>query len=78
MIPIPAALGSHEAIQTLAFSALNLDANATAFTMIVRGAEIIVSLFGVIILFSFGVGFAKKILFKDNIEKVADNGFSKK
>jgi glycosyltransferase AglD len=73
MIPIPAALGSHEAIQTLAFSEFGLGAaNATAFTMIVRGAEMIISLVGVVVLFRFGVEFVKKLLFKDKIEKVAD------
>jgi uncharacterized protein (TIRG00374 family) len=73
MIPIPAALGSHEAIQALAFSQLGLGAgNATAYTMIVRGAETIISLAGVIVLFRFGIEIVKKLLFKDKMEKVAD------
>jgi uncharacterized protein (TIRG00374 family) len=73
MIPIPAALGSHEAIQTLVFSEFGLGASGgTAYTMIVRGAEITVSFVGIVILFKFGVEFVRKLLFRDNIEKVAD------
>ncbi len=73
MIPIPAALGSHEAIQTLAFSELGLGrSNATAFTMIVRGAEIIFSLSGVAILFKLGVDFVKNLLFRES-GKIADD-----
>ena len=65
MIPIPTALGSHEAIQIFAFNSLGLGAStATAFTMIIRGAEVIVALFGVIILFRFGIILLKNILFK--------------
>lgn len=72
MIPIPTALGSHEAIQTFAFNSLSLGAStATAFTMIIRGAELIVSLFGVVILFRLGVILVKNTLFK----KI--NGFNK-
>jgi uncharacterized protein (TIRG00374 family) len=66
MIPIPASLGSHEAIQTLAFSELGLGrSNATAFTMIVRGAETILSLAGMTILFKLGIDFVKNLLFKE-------------
>jgi glycosyltransferase 2 family protein len=73
MIPIPAALGSHEAIQTLVFSELGLGkSNATAFTMIIRAAEMIFSLAGVVILFKLGVESVKKLLFKDP-EKIADD-----
>ncbi len=73
MIPIPAALGSHEAIQTLAFSELGLGrSNATAFTMIVRAAEIIFSLGGVAILFKLGVDFLKNLLFREP-SQIADD-----
>ena len=76
MIPIPTALGSHEAIQTFAFGALGLGASAaTAFTMIIRGAELIISLFGIIILFRLGVILIKNILFK-KINKLAENNES--
>ena len=73
MIPIPTALGSHEAIQTFAFGALGLGVStATAFTMIIRGAELILSLFGIVILFRLGIILIKNILFK-KIDKLAEN-----
>ncbi len=63
MIPIPTALGSHEVIQTFAFNSLGLGlGTATAFTMIIRGAELIVASAGVIILFRLGVDLTKKHL----------------
>jgi uncharacterized protein (TIRG00374 family) len=72
MIPIPTALGSHELVQTFAFNSLDLGAaNATAFTMIIRGAELIVALVGVAILFRFGVFLIKNIF----VEKI--NGLTK-
>lgn len=72
IIPIPAALGSHEAIQTFAFNSLALGAStAAAFTMIIRGAELLIALVGVIILFRLGVIFLKESLFK-NIEKLTN------
>lgn len=73
MIPIPTALGSHEAIQTLAFSELGLGrSNAAAFAMIIRGSELIFSLGGVAILFKLGVEFVKNLLFKEP-GKIADD-----
>ncbi len=69
MIPIPTALGSHEAIQTFAFNSLGLGAStATAFTMIIRGAELMVALAGLIILFRLGI-----ILIKNTFLKKIDN-----
>ena len=63
MIPIPAVLGSHEAIQVFAFKSLGLGApSATAFTMIVRGADLLMALAGVVILFQLGVNLLKKYL----------------
>lgn len=65
MIPIPTALGSHEAIQTFAFSSLGLGAStATAFTMIIRGAELMAALAGVVILFRLGILLVKNNLFR--------------
>jgi uncharacterized protein (TIRG00374 family) len=65
MIPIPADLGSHEAIQAFAFSSLGLNAGTgTAFALITRGAELIVSLIGIIILFRLGLEMIKNTLFK--------------
>jgi uncharacterized protein (TIRG00374 family) len=76
MIPIPASLGSHEAIQTYAFGALGVGtAAATGFAMIIRTAELIVALFGLVVLFRFGVSLIKNIFFKklDSLVKNGDN-----
>lgn len=65
IIPIPASLGSHEAIQVFAFKSLGLGVStATAFTMIIRGAELIIALVGLAILFRLGF-----VLLKDNFSK---------
>lgn len=65
MIPIPADLGSHEAIQAFAFNSLGLGAGkGTAFALIIRGAELILSLLGIIILFRLGVELLKNALFR--------------
>lgn len=66
MIPIPTALGSHEAIQTFAFNSLGLGLpTAAAFTMIIRGAELLVALIGGIILFRLGTSLLKNTLLKN-------------
>lgn len=66
MIPIPTALGTHEAIQTFAFTSFSLGAStATAFTMIIRGAELIVALIGVIILYRLGIGLIRNTFLKN-------------
>jgi len=65
MIPIPAALGTHEAIQIFAFNSLGLGiSTATAFTMIIRGAELIIALVGVVILLRLGIELLRSALFK--------------
>jgi len=66
--PIPAALGSHEAVQVFAFNSLGLGSSAaTAFTLIIRGAEAILALVGLVILFQLGF-----FLFKNNLLKKAE------
>jgi uncharacterized protein (TIRG00374 family) len=71
MIPIPTALGSHEALQMFAFGSLGLGVSiATAFTMIIRGAELILALLGIVILFRLGIILIKDMLFK-KIDKIA-------
>jgi uncharacterized protein (TIRG00374 family) len=63
MIPIPAQLGSHEAIQTFVFEGLGLEASkGVAFAMITKGAELILVIFGMIIFFALGVKLSKKNL----------------
>lgn len=60
IIPIPAALGSHEALQIFAFNSLGLKiSTATAFTMIIRGADAIMALIGGFFLFQLGIGLLK-------------------
>lgn len=55
MIPIPTSLGSHEAVQFYAFTSLGMTASmATAFTMIIRAAEIVVSSVGLVFLIKTG------------------------
>lgn len=73
LIPIPAALGSHEIIQTFSFSALGLGTGAApAFTMIQRGAELILALVGLIIFIPLGLGLLQIILFK-RLETLVNN-----
>lgn len=65
MIPIPTALGSHDAIQAFAFNALGLGANTgTVFAIIIRGAELIFALAGLLLLFRLGVSILGMNLFK--------------
>ncbi len=65
MIPIPTALGSHEAIQAFAFNALGLGfSTATAFTIIIRAAELLFALAGLAILLRFGAVFFKDFIFR--------------
>lgn len=67
MVPIPANLGSHETIQIFVFRALGLGAGtATAFTMIIRGAELSLAFLGIFILFRLGFSLLKDNLLKNN------------
>ena len=67
MIPIPANLGSHEVVQVFIFNSLGLGAGVgAAFTMIIRGAELIVALFGLFILFRLGSGLLRESFLKQN------------
>ena len=72
MVPIPAALGSHEAIQSFAFNALGIGiSSATAFTMIIRAAELLFALAGLVIVFRVGL-MSFKDLFFNKIEKLGN------
>jgi len=72
MIPIPTSLGSHEALQAFAFDSLGLGIpTATAFTMIIRGVELLAALIGFIILFRYSLVLLKKI-FLEKVEKVTE------
>lgn len=67
MIPIPTALGSHEAIQYFAFSSLGISISmVTAFTMIIRAAEVIISSIGIIFLIKTGFNFLGRKIINEN------------
>lgn len=71
MIPIPASLGSHEAIQTFVFRSLGLGiSSATIFTMLIRATEIIFALLGAMILLRIWTSLIKSILLK-KVERFA-------
>jgi uncharacterized protein (TIRG00374 family) len=62
MVPIPASLGSHEAIQAFAFGSLKLGANFGAtFILILRGTELIFVLLGLVILYRIGLVLVKRL-----------------
>ncbi|MBI2042174.1 MAG: flippase-like domain-containing protein [Candidatus Nealsonbacteria bacterium] len=57
IIPIPAALGTHEVIQTFSFSSLSIGAGtAAAFAIISRGAEMVLAVAGLLIFSKLGLG----------------------
>lgn len=62
MMPIPAKLGSHEAVQGAAFNALGLGAGrGVGFAMLGRGVEIAIALIGIVFLLKwFGRGLLNK------------------
>lgn len=62
-LPIPAALGSHDIIQSFAFTALGLGAGTgAAFVLVVRGVELILALIGLFFFFRFGIQFLHNFL----------------
>lgn len=70
IIPIPAALGTHEIIQTFSFTAMGAGAGtAAAFTMIQRGGELILAVVGLLIFCKLGWGMLKNVLWR-KIEKL--------
>jgi len=74
-LPIPAALGSHEALQVLAFSVFGLGSStATAFAMIIRAAELLFALAGLVVLFRLSIMLLKKFLFEkaDKLARLID------
>lgn len=67
MLPIPASLGSNEIIQVFIFGTLGLGAGtATAFTMIIRGAELIFAFLGIFIFFRLGFKLLENNFFQNN------------
>ncbi|MCD6094687.1 flippase-like domain-containing protein [bacterium] len=62
LFPLPAALGSHEALQIFSFSLLGLPGEkAIAFTMILRAVDVLVAILGILMLFRLGTKWVGKI-----------------
>jgi len=71
MIPIPASIGSHDVVQAFSFDALGFGAGTgVVFTLIIRGAETILALFGILILFRLGLNLLKITLFKNKNHEI--------
>lgn len=65
LIPIPAQIGSHEAVQAFAFNSLGLGAaGGAAFTMIIRAVDGVLALGGLFMLVWLGWTFLKGVLLK--------------
>lgn len=60
LLPLPAALGSHEAVQAFAFTSLGFAAqNSVAFTLILRAFDIIIAGAGILVVFRFVIKWLK-------------------
>lgn len=71
LLPIPGQLGSHEALQALGFEILGLGAGTgVAFALLVRAAELMVALVGLVFLARFGLLILKTLVFQ-KAEKLA-------
>lgn len=65
LVPIPAALGTHDALQAFSFGAMGLGRGTGAvFTMILRGADLLLALAGIVLLFRLGLDLFQIALFK--------------
>jgi uncharacterized protein (TIRG00374 family) len=67
VVPLPAAIGSHEAIQAFIFSRLGFQPhNAVAFTLILRAFDVLIGIVGIFIVFRFGAKRLRKIVDNSN------------
>jgi uncharacterized protein (TIRG00374 family) len=74
LIPIPADLGFHDAVQSFIFESLGLGANTgMAFVFIIRIVELIVALLGAVFFFRFGIQVLASLIFK-KITKLIKHG----
>jgi len=65
LVPIPAALGSHEALQAVGFGVFGLGAGTgAAFALAVRAVEILFAASGLALFFHFGLRFMKNMIFR--------------
>jgi len=63
ILPIPAALGSHDFVQSFVFTALGLGAGTgAAYVLVIRGAEMILALAGLFFFFRLGIHFLQSFL----------------
>ena len=63
LVPIPAALGSHDILQAIAFGALGLGVGTgAAFALVVRAVEMLFAVAGLALLFHFGVRLLGKLM----------------
>jgi len=61
IFPLPAAIGSHEALQALFFPSLGLLAgSAVAFTLILRAFDTAIGILGIFVILKFGTGWIGK------------------
>lgn len=66
LFPIPAFLGSHDLVQVFVFRSLGLKiAMAAAFALIIRGADFLLAIVGIIAVSDFVVNYLKKIIFNN-------------
>ncbi len=65
IVPIPAALGSHDVVQSFVFTTLGLGAGTgAAFVLVIRGVELISALIGLFFFLRFGIQFLHSLLLK--------------
>lgn len=69
IIPIPAALGIQEVVQTISFRSLSLSPSLVyLFTMTLRGTELFFALLGLLLILRFSFFGLKEVLMKNNKE----------
>ena len=60
LIPIPAALGTHDAFQAFAFGALGVGSSTgAAFALVIRAVELLLAVIGIILVIPFGISLIK-------------------
>ena len=65
LIPIPAALGIHDAFQAFVFGALGVGASTgAAFALILRAAEFLLAIIGIVLIIPLGITFIKNRFFE--------------
>ncbi|MDP4007189.1 MAG: lysylphosphatidylglycerol synthase transmembrane domain-containing protein [bacterium] len=76
LVPIPGQLGSHEALQVLAFQSLGLEGHTgAAFAFLVRAAEFVFAFGGLILFFRLGASLFQRLMFS-KVERLFQKLFS--